>query len=147
GQLDFDAAVDLPRRERAHRSHGRQTKHPAIPHVEACAVPRALDLVTEELALVQRPAVVRAAILNGVYTALRPAKREADAVGFHHGDLPHRYRLRVGHRLPGHRSSASFACSSTLSSSRSASSGTRSSTWLRNAHTSRSSAAGRERPR
>src|SRR5438552_124052 len=69
-------ALDLDG-ERLHRHHGGHERRFAGTHVEARAVARALDLVVFELPLVERAAVVRADVFDGVELAVDVADGDA----------------------------------------------------------------------
>src|SRR5438132_4908624 len=79
----------------------RQLDRRARAHVEARAVPRALDLIPFQLALIQRAAIVGTQVVDGIELPADVAHRHLVVA-----DLKDRYALGrdvrgFGHRLPG----------------------------------------------
>src|SRR5437870_3832821 len=88
--LTFDTDV-----MRLHRFERRQLHRGACRHVKARAMPRALDLLAIQLALIERAAIVRAHIVNGIELAIHVAYRHCVVAYL---EYSHALRWDIGHR-------------------------------------------------
>src|SRR5579885_3637648 len=79
-RIEVDLAVAQFDGIGVHGHHRRQGQRLAAAYVEAGAVARALDLGAIELALIERPLVVRADVVDRIDSAVHVAQRDRQAV-------------------------------------------------------------------